>query len=127
MYLVISLNSRWYKSLIKLNTKEVITMVLYVSKFNLAPDKVDDYMQWTPGALQRMVGAPGIKEVRVFLPVASDNQVVVTYEFANLDDWLTWGKDAEVQKVSLEFFRFALNPKTEVWNSSPLYPDAIRP
>jgi heme-degrading monooxygenase HmoA len=102
-------------------------MVIYVSKFNLPPDKVDDYMQWAPTAMQSVLSAPGIKEVRVFMTVASDSQIVVTYEFDKPEDWLAWGMSEDVQKMTLEFFRYALNPKTEIWNAAPNYPEPIRP
>ncbi|MDW7729786.1 MAG: hypothetical protein SCJ94_07235 [Bacillota bacterium] len=102
-------------------------MVLYVTKYNLPPDKVDEYLQWAPDAMQRMLGAPGIKEVRVYMSVAGESQLIVTYEFESPENWASWGTDAEVQKVILEFFRYALNPKTEIWNSSPLYPEPLRP
>ena len=102
-------------------------MVLFVMKWDIHPDKVEAYMEWTESAIKRTLAAPGVVEFRAYRPVSGASQVVVTYEFADLATWAAWNGNEDVQKVLEELRTLALNVNIEVWGPSPVVPAPIRP
>lgn len=102
-------------------------MVLQVMKWDIHPDKVDEYLKWTETAIKRTVSVPGVVEFRAYRPAAGSSQVVTTYEFADLNAWATWQSNVDVQNVMLELHSLALNVELEVWGPSPKVPKPIRP
>ena len=102
-------------------------MVLQVMKWNIHPDKVEDYLKWTESAIKRTVAAPGVVEFRAYRPATGASQVVITYEFADMATWAAWQSDEDVQKVLDELRTLALNVNIEVWGPSPVVPEPIRP
>ena len=102
-------------------------MVLHVTKYDIHPDKVEDYLKWTESAIKRTVAAPGVVEFRAYRPATGASQVVITYEFADMATWAAWQSDEDVQKVLDELRTLALNVNIEVWGPSPVVPEPIRP
>ena len=102
-------------------------MVLTVMKWNIHPDKVDEYKKWTESAIKRTIGVPGVVEFRAYRPVSGSSQVVVTYEFPDLATWATWQEDEQTQAVLNELRTVAVNVLSELWGPSPVVPDPIRP
>lgn len=102
-------------------------MVLQVMKWNIHPDKVEDYLKWTESAVKRTLAAPGVVEFRAYRPATGASQVVTTYEFADMATWAAWQSDEDVQKVLDELRALALNVNIEVWGPSPVVPEPIRP
>ena len=102
-------------------------MVLYVSKWNIRPEKADEYPKWAKSALQRLLAVPGVTEFRGFRPVTGAHQVAVTYEFADFSAWAVWNGNDAVQEVWNEAREYCANLSIELWGPSPLVPDPIRP
>ena len=102
-------------------------MVLFINKWDIHPDKTDAYLKWTEGAIQRTLSVPGVVEFRAYRPASGSAQVVVTYEFADMEAWAAWQSSDEVQTVLDELHTLALNVTLEVWGPSPVVPDPIRP
>ncbi len=102
-------------------------MVLQVMKWNIHPDKVEDYLKWTESAIKRTLAVPGVVEFRAYRPATGASQVVTTYEFADMATWAAWQSDEDVQKVLDELRALALNVNIEVWGPSPVVPEPIRP
>jgi len=102
-------------------------MVLQVMKWNIHPDKVEEYLKWSQTAIQRTISAPGVVEFRAYRPATGTSQVVTTYEFADLKSWATWQSNEDLQKVMFELHSLALNVEIEVWGPSPIVPKPIRP
>ncbi len=103
-------------------------MVLYVAKWNILPDKVAAYTQWVGGANQRQLAVPGVEEFRAYRSaVGSAQQVIVTYEFADMTAWAAWWANEDVQKVGIELRLYATNYTDELWGPSPVVPKPIRP
>jgi quinol monooxygenase YgiN len=96
-------------------------------KWNIHPDKVEDYLKWTESAVKRTLAAPGVVEFRAYRPATGASQVVTTYEFADMATWAAWQSDEDVQKVLDELRALALNVNIEVWGPSPVVPEPIRP
>jgi quinol monooxygenase YgiN len=104
-----------------------MSMVLYVMKWDILPDKLEAYKQWTQSAIKRTLGVPGVVEFRGYRPATGTSQVVVTYEFANMGDWAAWRSNEDLEKVMDELRALAANVSTEVWGPSPIVPEPIRP
>ncbi len=102
-------------------------MVLYVSKWNINPDKVEEYGKWAQSAVQRTLAAPGVVEFRAYRGATGSHRVIVTYEFADMASWATWQADEWVQQVFDETFVMGLNVTSELWGPSPVVPQPIRP
>ena len=102
-------------------------MVLYVMKWNIHPDKKEEYTKWTEGAIRRTLAVPGLVEFRAYRPATGEWQVVVTYEFADLAGWVAFYDHQDVQNVLEELRTLATDLSTEVWGPSPVVPAPIRP
>jgi len=102
-------------------------MVLYVMKWNILPDKKEEYTQWTEGAIRRLLAVPGLVEFRAYWPATGETQVVVTYEFADLAGWVAFYEHPDFQNVLEELRTLVTNLTTEVWGPSPVVSAPIRP
>lgn len=102
-------------------------MVLYIIKFDIHPDKVDDYLKWAKDAIKRELNHPGVVEFRAYRSVAGSSQVMIMYEFPDMATWTTWQANDEFHKVRAELYTLALNVTTELWVPSPIVPEPIRP
>jgi quinol monooxygenase YgiN len=101
--------------------------VLYVAKWDIHPDKVDAYMEWTKTAIPQTLAVPGLIEFRAYRPATGASQIVVTYEFADLAAWASWYDHEESQKLRNEGRPFMMNVSAELWGPSPVVPEPIRP
>jgi len=102
-------------------------MVLYVVKWDIHPDKVEAYLKWTEGAMKRSLAVPGVVEFRAFRGAAGTQQVILTYEFADMAAWAAWHTSEEMQKIIDETYTLAMNVMAELWGPSPVVPVPIRP
>ena len=102
-------------------------MVLHVIKWDVHPDKVEEYTAWAKTALPRTLSVPGIAEFRGYRPVTGSSQVVTTYEFADLEAWSSWYTNEEIQNLMNERRKFTINETSELWGPSPVVPEPIRP
>jgi quinol monooxygenase YgiN len=102
-------------------------MVMLIMKWDIFPDKVEEYTEWAKSVVQRQLAVPGVKEFRAYRPVTGSHQVIVTYEFDNFAAWETCQYSEEVQKTCDEWFKFTTNRYTELWGPSPVVPIPIRP
>ncbi len=102
-------------------------MVLYVSKWNINPDKVEEYGKWAQSAVQRLLAGPGVVEFRAYRGATGGHQVIVTFEFTDMAGWAAWQADEGVQQVNAELFVMGLNVTSELWGPSPVVPQPIRP
>ncbi len=96
-------------------------------KWNINPDKMEAYVQWSEGAISRTVGAPGVVEFRAYRPASGASQVVVTYEFTDLAAWAAWYANEHVQKTVDELRTFTAQLTSELWGPSPVVPEPVRP
>lgn len=94
-------------------------MVLYVLKWDILPDKLEEYLRWTQGAIERSLGIPGVVEFRAYRPAIGDSQIVVTYEFADFAAWAAFYSSEVIQKNQNEVRMFTTNLSTELWGPGP--------
>ena len=102
-------------------------MVLWVMKYDINPDKLDAYGAWAQGAIPSAVGAGNVVEFSGYRPVSGSRGVVTTASFADLADWQAWYESDAVQTIIVEMASVTLNLETELWGSSPVLPQPIRP
>lgn len=102
-------------------------MVLYVIKWDVHPDKREEYLNWTRQAIPRSAQVAGVVEFRAYRAASGDSQIIVTYEFDNMVEWANWQKHEDVQLVLTELHTMGLNVKLELWGPSPVVPKPIRP
>lgn len=101
-------------------------MVLQVMKWDIHPDKVDEYMNWAQNAIKLTLSNPGVVEFRAYRPVGGP-QVATTVEFKNMKDWAAFFETEDAQKIMEEVHKLALNVSVEVWGPSPIVPEPLRP
>ena len=102
-------------------------MVLYIVKWDIHPDKVDAYLEWTKSSIPRTLAVPGVVEFRAYRPAGGASQVVTTYEFADMAAWAAWWSHPDCQQTLTELHTLALNVTTELWGPSPVVPEPVRP
>lgn len=102
-------------------------MVLYILKWDVHPDKVQEYGDWAKTAIPSLLAVPGLVEFRGYRPATGSSQVVTTYEFADFESWAAWYGNEEVQKIVNERRAFTINESAELWGPSPIVPAPIRP
>ncbi len=101
-------------------------MVSYVAKWNILPDKAEAYTEWSSSAINRLLEAPGVLEFRAYRPATGSHQVVLMYEFANMNAWASWQKNEDIQKLFDEARTYVTDIDVELWGPSPILPDPIR-
>jgi hypothetical protein len=101
-------------------------MVLQVMKFDIHPDKVEDYVKGSVGAVKDTMGPSGEVETRAYRTAAGTHQSVITFEFVDLAAWAVWNSSEESQRVLGEMRTMTLNLDIEVWGPSPLVPQPVR-
>jgi heme-degrading monooxygenase HmoA len=102
-------------------------MVIYTVKWDIRPEKADEYPGWAKAAVSRLLAVPGVVEFRAYRPVTGCHQVVATYEFADTQAWASWRYNEDTQKVFDEGYIYMTNMSLELWGPSPIIPEPIRP
>ena len=102
-------------------------MVLYTFRYNIHPDKTEEYSKWVPSAVERVLGTLGIKEFRAYRHATGSNQILTICEFANMDDWEKWFSHEDIYNVIHELYALTLNLTSELWGPSPVVPKPLRP
>jgi len=102
-------------------------MVLSITRWTIRPEKRKAYLEWTQGAIQRTLAAPGVIEFCAYRPVSGDHEVCITHQFADLDAWLAWYTNEGVQAVLEELRDLTSSMSSDLWGPSPVVPKAIRP
>lgn len=101
-------------------------MVLYVLKWDIAPETRDAYMQWLTPAIQRSLAVPGVTEYRAYATVAGPTRKVATYEFATLAAWEVWYSHPDIQRMLDEWHTMTTNRTRDLWGPEAMMirPDA---
>lgn len=102
-------------------------MVLSVTKWNVHPDKAEEYATWARGAIPRVLALPGLIEFRGYRPASGSHQIVTTTEFATMADWAASVENEIWQDVIADLRTMATDITTEIWGPSPVVPQPIRP
>jgi heme-degrading monooxygenase HmoA len=101
-------------------------MVIYAVKWDIRPEKAEAYSEWAQSAVSRLLAVPGVVEFRAYRPVTGCHQVVVTYEFTDMQAWASWRDNEATQKVFDEGSECMTNMSLELWGPSPIIPEPIR-
>lgn len=99
--------------------------MIQVIKWDIHPDKVQEYEAWARSVVPRLLAIPGLIEFRAYGPIAGSTQVVTTYEFEDLAAWITWNEQEEVRAVVRERRTLTINEYSELWGPSPIIPAAL--
>lgn len=102
-------------------------MIMYVVKYDIHPDKIEAYLDWSKSAIKRLLEVPGLTEFRGYRPITGSYQVVLSFEFPDLDTWTAWSTHEVVQRLTDERRAYVLNENTELWGPSRIVPAPIRP
>lgn len=102
-------------------------MVVYVLKYDIHPDKTEEFPEWAQSAIKRTLAVPGVKEFRAYRTTVGSNQIVCTYEFADMASYSSWAESEECKKIIAETFAMGLNLTSELWGPSQAVPEPIRP
>jgi quinol monooxygenase YgiN len=99
-------------------------MVLYVLKWDIAPETRDAYAQWLAPAIERSLAVPGVIEYRAYATVAGPTRKVATYEFADLAAWQAWYSHPDIQLMLAEWQTMTTNRTRDLWGPETM---TIRP
>lgn len=99
-------------------------MVLYVLKWDIAPDMRDAYAQWLVPAIERSLAIPGVIEYRAYATVAGPTRKVATYEFVDLAAWEAWYRHPDIQQMFDEWQTMTTNRTRDLWGPEAM---TIRP
>lgn len=90
-------------------------MIVYTLKWNIHPEKIEAYNEWTVGAIQRTLSVGDVAEFRGYRPAIGNSQVVVTYEFSNMAAWTSWNDHDSVREVLTELHDMVEDISIELW------------
>jgi heme-degrading monooxygenase HmoA len=102
-------------------------MVIYAMKWNIRPEMAEAYEKWSKPAVGRLLAVSGVVEFRAFRPATGCHQVVVTYEFTDMQTWASWRYNEDIQVVFDEARNYTSDVVFDLWGPSPTIPDPIRP
>lgn len=101
-------------------------MVVFMIRYEVPPDRATAYGEWAGTAIRQAVAAPGVVELRAYRPLMAHSQVILTVEFARLDDWTTWYAAPTTQALLDDLGTPTLKLEGELWGPSPLVPEPIK-
>jgi quinol monooxygenase YgiN len=99
-------------------------MVLYVLKWDSAPEMRDEYARWLAPAIERSLAVPGVIEYRAYATIAGPTRKVATYEFADLAAWQAWYSHPDIQRMFAEWQTMTTNRTRDLWGPETM---TIRP
>lgn len=99
-------------------------MVLYVLKWDIAPERREEYARWLVPAIERSLAVPGVIEYRAYSTVAGPTRKVATYEFADLAAWEAWYRHPDIQRMFDEWHSLTTNRTRDLWGPEAM---TIRP
>jgi antibiotic biosynthesis monooxygenase (ABM) superfamily enzyme len=102
-------------------------MVIYVMRYNIRPSKAEAYEAWVMPATRRCIAVPGVAELRAYRAIAGPAQVMAMWEFTDLATWAAWYAHEDVRKTVDEQRAFISDLEVELWGSSPVAPEPMRP
>jgi len=102
-------------------------MVLWMMKWEINPDKLDEYTEWATGAIPTIIGAGGVVEFRAYRPITGSRRAVATVEFTDLATWQAWYENEAIQDAFADMASVTQNLESELWGPSPVVPQPIRP
>jgi hypothetical protein len=102
-------------------------MVLYVTKYNVHPDKLDAFQGWSQVVIPKILATPGVIEFRAYRPLSGSFQVVTTIEFADVTAWGNFANGEAGTKMNDELHTLAFDINHEIWGPSPVVPKPLRP
>ena len=124
--LFVEVSRRLVKAIKKMRKVKNMSL-LYVLKYNMNPDKAEEYPKWAQSAIQRLLAVPGVVEFRAYRTTIGSNQIVTTFEFADMASFAAWADHEDCKKAHAETFSMGLNVTNELWGPSPVVPKPIRP
>jgi quinol monooxygenase YgiN len=92
-----------------------MAMVLYVMKWDIPPDKVEAYLNWTESAVPPTLAVPGVIDFQAHQPDNGTSQIVVTYEFDDLAAWADWYAHGDVRKAMDAINTLTNHASLELW------------
>ncbi len=99
-------------------------MVLYVLKWDIAPETRDAYARWIAPAIERSLAVPGVIEYRAYATIAGPTRKVATYQFADLAAWQAWYSHPDIQRTFAEWQTMTTNRTRDLWGPETM---TIRP
>ena len=102
-------------------------MIEAVMTFDLLPNiDMKAYQEWVDKVGVTMASQPGLVEFRANRNMLGNPMSRTVTTFQSLEDWAKFSQ-GPWQSIGFEFRKFATNLKVELWGSSPLMSQPVRP
>lgn len=100
-------------------------MVVYIQKYNVIPEKREEWQTWAQVAIPDILKVPGLIDLSAHRPVTGDHEVALLYTFDSLDDWSSWINSVTMQRLLVESRQYEADLTFELWNSSAVVPNRL--
>jgi hypothetical protein len=96
--------------------------------FDLLPNvDMKAYGEWVKKTVESVARQPGLVEFRANRNLVGAPQIRTVSVWQSLGDWAKFTEGNDWQSMLAEMHRFAINVKVDLWGTSPVMPEPVRP
>jgi hypothetical protein len=96
--------------------------------FDLLPNvDMKAYGEWVKKTVASVAKQPGMIEFRANRNIVGAPQIRTASVWQSLGDWSKFTEGSDWQSMLAELHGFATNVKVDLWGSSPVMPEPVRP
>ncbi len=104
-----------------------MSYILHIAKWDIRPEKQEEYDKKAPGWIKTVMSLPGPVEFRAYRPASGSFQVIITTEFPDIPTWSTWYMNGDVQATFDDIRTCTTGMTFELWGPSPIVPKPVLP
>src|SRR5687768_8149172 len=99
-------------------------MIKYVIRITLLAGIIDEYNKWAR-THERDLSISGKVQMQGYRIAAGEDDVVLTFEFEDMEAWAAWYEEPAVQKFLTGLRRYTSQRTRELWTPSPGFPKIV--
>ena|SRR2546423_6272227 len=96
-------------------------MIKYVIRITLLAGIIDEYNKWAK-TQERTLSMAGKVKMQGYRIAAGKDDVVLTFDFGDMEAWASWYGKPDVQKFITGLRRYTSQRSRELWGPSPGFP-----
>ena len=98
---------------------------MFVLQYEVPPERAAAHGEWVGSEIQQAFDWPGLVAFRAFRPLMRRSRVILTVEFARLEDWTAWYNSPNTQGLLDDLGTLTVGLEMELWGPSPLVSEPI--